>query len=224
MRTSICRALPLAAALSLATVMVQAQGEPLPLDPLTPRERAVADTIARADPRVRDFLGQESSRLINVDFIATKGGADTTRQPGVPPRRSAEALYYRADRDEGLRALVDLAGRRVTDIATVPGPSVPLSRDEIADAARLALADPRVKRLFDGRVDAFRVATEPATRAGADSARIEGLRAVAMTPGDPCYRRRCVVLFFRVGNRYVQMNRVVVDVTRQQVIVRERER
>jgi hypothetical protein len=66
---------------------------------------------------------------------------------------------------------------------------------------------------------AFRVATGPATLAGADSARIEGLRTIGATPADPCYRRRCVVLFFRVGNRYVQMNRVVVDLTRQRVLI-----
>jgi hypothetical protein len=32
------------------------------------------------------------------------------------------------------------------------------------------------------------------------------------------------MLFFRVRNRYVQMNRVVVDLTRQQVIIREGDR
>ncbi len=215
------RALTLVAALSFASAMMQAQGEPLPLDPLTAGERAVADTIARADPRVREFLGRGPSRLINVDFIGVKHVADTAQRGEVPPRRNAEALFYRSDRDQGLRVLVDLVGRQVADIAAVPGPSVPLSGDEVALAARLALADSRVVRLFGGELPAFRVATGPATRSGADSARIEGLRTVGATPRDPCYRRRCVVLFFRVGNRYVQMNRVVVDLTRQLVIVRE---
>jgi Cu2+-containing amine oxidase len=212
------KTLTLAAALALTAIEAQAQAEPLPLDPLTPAERAAADTIARADARIRDFVTGGRSRLVNVDFIALKDTADPARDV---PRRGADVLYYRTDRDEGLRAVVDLAGRQVTETSRVPGTSVPLSADEITTAARLALADPRVVRLFEGRVDQFRVATAPATREGTDSARVEGLRVVGATPADPCYRRRCVALLFRVGNRYVQLNRVLVDLGRQQVLLRE---
>jgi hypothetical protein len=221
--TTLGRALHLLAGLSLATAGVQAQ-EPLPLDPLTPNERAIADTVAREDPKVREFLRAEGSRLINVDFMVAKDPADTTQQRDAPPRRTAEVLFYRPDRDQGLRVLVDLAGRRVVSAASVPGQSVPLSNEEVVLAARLALADDRVIRLFGGRVPPFQVAKGPATRASADSARIEGLRTVAPTPEDPCYRRRCVVLFFRVRNRYVHLNRVVVDLTGRQVIIREGDR
>jgi hypothetical protein len=208
--------------LSLLSAVGGAQA-PLPLDPLTPGEQALADTVARADPRVREMLGR-GSRLVYVEFLALK---EPQRAPGAeeaPPRRSAEVLFYVPERDQGVRVLVDLAARRVVEQAPVPGQSVPLSAEEVAAAARLALADQRVVQLFGGRMPAFRVATAPATRASADSARIEGLRTVGATPRDPCYRRRCVALFFRVGNRYVHMNRVIVDLTGQRVIVQEGER
>jgi hypothetical protein len=211
--------------LSLSASVATAQRDTtLPLDPLTANEQAVADTIARSDRRVREFLRGETSRLINVEFSAAKDPADTSRQEDVPPRRAAEVLYYRTDRDQGLRVLVDLAGRRVMAAAPVPGQSVPLSSEEIAQAARLALADNRVIQLFGGRLPRFTIATRPATREEADAPRIEGLRSVAVAPEDPCYRRRCVVLFFRVRNRYLHVNRVVVDLTGQQVIIREGDR
>jgi hypothetical protein len=208
--------------LSLSTSVATAQrDEPLPLDPLTANEQAVADTIARSDRRVREFLRSGAGRLINVEFSAAKDPADTSSQGDVAPRRAAEVLYYRTDRDQGLRVLVDLASRRVTAAAPVLGQSVPISSEEIVQAARLALADDRVIRLFGGRLPRFTIATRPATRAETDVPRIEGLRSVAVVSEDPCYGRRCVVLFFRVRNRYVHVNRVVVDLTGQQVFIRE---
>jgi Cu2+-containing amine oxidase len=212
-----------AAMLSFLPALGEAQ-RPLPLDPLTPGERALADSIARADPRIRALIGGAGSRLIYVDFLAAKVPQRAPGAEEVPPRRSADVLFYLPDRDQGLRALVDLETRRVVEQVAVPGQSVPLSAAEVAEAARLALADQRVTRLFAAPMPAFRVATAPATREGVDSARIEGLRTVAASPSDPCWRRRCVVLFFRVGNRYLQMNRVIVDLTGQRVLIQAGER
>ena len=65
-----------------------------------------------------------------------------------------------------------------------------------------------------------RVATRPATREDAESARIEGLRLLGSSADDPCFRHRCILLFFRVNNRYVNVNRVVVDMTSQSVQIR----
>jgi len=214
-------AVALVVTLVLTAGETKAQNAPLPLDPLTERERVLADTIARADPRVREFLEAGRSRQINVSFIAVKRAGETDSQSDLPGRRHAEVLFYNYDRNQGVMVLVDLRARTVADVARIPGRSVPINSDEVALAARLALADQRVVRMFGGRLPRFRVATGPATLANADSARIEGLRTLGATPADPCLLHRCIVLFFRVNNRYVQMNRVVVDVTTQQVLVRE---
>ena len=213
----------LAATMFLAAAKIQAQDPPLPLDPLTAQERALADEVARSDSRVRDFLAGRS-RNIYTDFMSIKAPRVTEVRADVPSRRHAEALFYNYDRREGLRALVDLSERRVVDIARVPGQSVPINAEEVAEASRLALADPRVVRLFGGRMPAFRAATGPATREDLESARIEGLRLVGAGERDPCTRNRCIMLFFRVNNRYVQMNRVSVDLTTQQVLIRGGER
>lgn len=221
--TVVWRVLSSAAIVTLLPDVSGAQA-PLPLDPLTPRERVLAESVARADPRVREVIARGNSRLIYVDFVAVKMPQRARGGEEAPPRRSAEVLFYLPDRDQGVRALVDLAGRRVVEQVPVPGQSVPLSAEEVATAARLALADQRVRALFGREMPPFRVATAPATRAGADSARIEALRTVAVEPRDPCYRRRCVVMFFRVGGRYVQMNRVIVDLTGQRVLIQEGQR
>jgi len=204
--------------------VAKAQPErPLPLDPLTASERALTDTIVRSDPRVREFLAGGPSRLINVDFIAVKTPRESDPRNEVPLRRTAEALLYRYDTNQGIRVLVDLERRAVTDMARVPGESVPINSDEVALAAKIALADRRVLQLFGGRMPQFRIASGPATLEEGDQPRIEGLRTIGATAEDPCYRRRCVVLFFRVNNRYVQMNRVFVDLISQRVIIREGE-
>ncbi|MEO7682800.1 MAG: hypothetical protein ABIU86_02590 [Gemmatimonadaceae bacterium] len=213
-----CKAASLFATLVLFPGKGNAQDTPLPLDPLTTRERVLADTVATTDSRVQDFLGAGRARRINVSFVAPKRTGETDSM-GAPGRRHAEVMFYNYDRHQGMMALVDINARRVIEVARIPGRSVPINSDEVADAARLALADPRVVRLFGGRMPPFRVATRPSTRANADSARIEGLRTLGATPADQCYRHRCIVLFFRVNNRYVQMNRVVVDMTTQQVLI-----
>jgi Cu2+-containing amine oxidase len=211
--------------LVLSAGAAKAQPErPLPLDPLTASERALTDTIVRSDPRVREFLAGGPSRLINIDFIAVKTPRESETRNEVPPtRRTAEALLYRYDTNQGIRVLVDIGRRAVTDLVRIPGESVPINNDEVALAAKIALADRRVIQLFGGRMPEFRVATGPATLEDGDKPRIEGLRTIGVTADDPCYRRRCVVLFFRVNNRYVQMNRVFVDLISQRVIIREGE-
>lgn len=224
MTSATARAAMLAATAILAATEIQAQDPPLPLDPLTAQERALADEVARSDSRVREFLAAGRSRHIYTDFISIKEPRVTDVRSDVPSRRHAEALFYNCDRREGLRALVDLSERRVVDVARVPGQSVPINAEEVAEAARLALADQRVVRLFGNRMPAFRAATGPATREDLESARIEGLRLAGAGQRDPCTRGRCIMLFFRVNNRYVQMNRVSVDLTTQQVLIRGGER
>jgi hypothetical protein len=212
------------ATLLFAFAGLEAQGAPLPLDPLTSQERELAETIARANPTVREFVGAGRSRQINVGFIAVKVSREKDAQADLPSHRHAEVLFYNYDRDQGLRALIDLTERRVADIVRVSGQTVPINGDEVSLAARLALADPRVRRLFGDPMPAFRVATRAATRDELQLPRIEGLRTVGSTRGDPCYRHRCVMMFFRINNRYVQIHRVIVDLTTQRVLIREVER
>jgi hypothetical protein len=214
----------IALVIALSRVGVAQPERPLPLDPLTPAERAVADSVVRVDPRLREFMSAGPSRVIGIDFIAAKDERGADARSDLPTRRTAEALLYRYDLDQGLSALIDLERRGVIQTARIPGESVPINKDEVAAAAKLALADPRVARLFGDRMPPFRVATGPATLEETNQPRIEGLRTVGATRDDPCYRGRCVVLFFRVNNQYVQVNRVTVDLRSRRVLIQEGER
>jgi hypothetical protein len=192
---------------------------PLPLDPLTAQERALADTIARSDPRVRELLQSGQAELAHIEFVAMKSGADTSAGVDVPLRRHAQVIFLLGRTNEGLAILVDLERRTVVEVARSPGESVPLSLAEVERAARLTVAHPGVARLFGDRLPPFRI---EGLREGRDTAstRIEAIRTTG-PPGDTCYRRRCVVVFFRVNNRYVHVNRVLVDLLSNRVILRE---
>lgn len=203
------------------TQAIAAQG-PLPLDPLTLEERTTADSVASRDGRVRELLAGTRFIRVNTDFIAVKEANRQTED--LPARRTAEVLFYDYSNDVGLRILVGIAERRVLDLVKVPGRSVPINRSEVEQAARLALADPRVVGLFGREAPRFHVASGAAMGEEIQSPRIEGLRVVGADDNDPCFRHRCVVLFFRVNNRYVNMNRVSVDLTAQRVLLTEGDR
>lgn len=201
--------------LAFVSVAAAAQERRLPLDPLTGAERETAVSVAREHSRVRAFVERGRSRLIYSEFISVKDG-----QSGEPRGRFADVLFYRYEDDAGLRALVDLEARRVSDVAPVSGRSVPVTAEEVAEAARLALASPVVRRLFGDELQGFEPAARPPTLEELNRPRIGGLRTLGGTPTDPCARHRCVVLFFRTGNRYIHMNQVVVDLTTNEVLTR----
>lgn len=188
--------------------------KPLPLDPLTDSERARAETIARADSRVRPFLAGRT-QLIYVEFLAVK--RDESREE--PTRRHADVLFYGYESNSGLRVLVDLAANSVVDTAKVAGTSVPISQAEIEEAVQIALGSSAVRRLAGSRLSTFRGATNDRSIQN----RIEGLRTLGAGPTDPCTTGRCVELFFRTGergrNRYLFLHQVIVNLTTRETAV-----
>jgi hypothetical protein len=208
--------------LTLATLAAQPPDSPRPLDPLTARERHLADSVARANPRMRELLGAGVALLVDVGFVAGKPRVDS-KDPDAVGTRQAAVQYFVRERNIGVTALVDLSKGGVLDVTRVRGADVPLSADEVTRAARLALADDRVRKLFDGRMPAFRLEREKGeTFDTPDTAatRIDGIRLQG-PKGDKCFERRCVAIFFRVDNSYVQLGRVVVDLLSDTVMVRE---
>jgi len=114
-----------------------------PLDPLTPAERNDAERIARADGRVRDLLGSGRSRLIYVEFLSVKS------ESGAPPTvRHAEVVFYRYDEDTGVRAVVNLTTKAVTDAGRLDSGVVPLSLDEHREALTVAVRNPDVQQIL----------------------------------------------------------------------------
>lgn len=174
------------------------RGGARPLDPLTAQERDAAQRAALADSRVREVLADAPYRVVSVDFMADKGPSNETV-------RSAEVLFYRPDRDVGVRALVRLQPTSVVAVASVPGQQVPLTNEDYQSARQLALRHELVQSRFGQAVE---------------RAQIEMLRELPSNPEDPCFRHRCVLLLFRLPEGYAAGPRVVVDLTAGEVRVR----
>lgn len=183
-----------------------------PLDPLTPEELETARQVANADQRVKAALGAGRQRLIHVDFFAMKP-ADTS---GAPQRlqigRHARVLYYRYEGDQGIDVVVDLQRRAVVSVTRIEGVAVPLAAEEISDAFNIAIRNDGVRNLLGPRLNEFRVALTAADR---PETRVEGLRVIATSPRDPCYRRRCIYLLFLDRGRYLAGTKVTVNLTAQ---------
>ncbi len=187
-----------------------------PADPLTAAERDRAVEIARRVLSERGVLRPEAARLVGVELANAKIGALTERD--VTPadiRRQALVIFFRYDVNEGLLALVDLLDGSVAATETAPAQAVPIGAEEVQAAATLALASERVRAIL-GDTSVYRV---PASRADLEGNTVEGLRVLGADERDPCFRNRCIDLFFRRGGRYIVGQRVTVDLTAQQVYV-----
>jgi len=170
------------------------------LDPLTAAELRGAEQLARADSQVRRLIGERRHVLSAISFVALKQELTDTAAPSREPAplRAALVVFYVYDGDFGVRALVDLARRAVRSAELVEEEPIPMAREEIATAQRLALADPRLRERLGARPEALRV---------------EWLGVRAVDRSDPCYRRRCVQLLFRRDNLFLTRPIVIVDLT-----------
>jgi Cu2+-containing amine oxidase len=190
-----------------------------PLDPLTPEEIELVTRIVNADPQVKETLGSGRRQLIVVQFLALKSSAyREAREPEqMTIGRHAAVIFYRYDIDQGVHVIVDLEQKAVGEITKMEGKAVPLGADEVTEAFNLALRDGRVKALLGPQVNEFRVAG--LSSGDRPENRVEGLRVVATSSTDPCYRHRCLDLLFRRRDGYVRGTSVTVDLSVQTVRV-----
>lgn len=193
------------------------QQQVLPLDPLTPQEIALAARIANDDARVKREIGPGRHRLIQIQFLApaieTEPGQDLE---ALKRGRYAAVLFYRYDTDQGINVVVDLNEESVGEITRVDGRGVPLALDEVNEAFGLALHKRELRVILGPQAQEFGTA---GPRDASPENRVEGLRVVATSPRDPCYRHRCVELHFRRREGYVPATSVTVDLSAQQVKV-----
>jgi hypothetical protein len=186
-----------------------------PLDPLTPEETELATRIATSDPGVRKALGQGRQQLIQVQFYALKPAEPGRDGERLQIGRHAAVLFYRYVGDQGIHVVVDLQKRAVGEITRIEGKAVPLGTEEVAEAFNLAARDERVRSLLGPRLNEYRVAN--LAEGERPESRVEGLRVVATSLRDPCYRHRCIDLLFHDREGYVAGTSVTVDLTAQTV-------
>jgi hypothetical protein len=191
---------------------------PQPMDPLSPAERREAEGIAASDTRTRELLGKGKQRLVYVEFVSVKPqDAEPSSKDPKDIGRHAEVVYYRFAGDRGVRALVDLRGRAVVDVAELDGDAVPLTQDDVSEALRLAIKDPELQRVLGATAHTYAVASPGDARAEGQHV-VRGLLIHATSDSDPCWQRRCVQMLFRSGDAYLTDN-VVVDLTQERVRV-----
>jgi len=180
-----------------ASVSTNRQQAPQPLDPLSPEERATAEKLARSDQRALPLL-LSTAELVSVEFLSLKGAdADVVE-------RHADLLFARAERDYGVRVVVRLGNApAVTDVQRVNANAVPMTRADVDQAWRVALADKAYIAAL-GR-DPGRL-------------RVEALRMFSEDPNDPCSSGRCFYLMVRDGDFYVPAASVIVDLATQRLL------
>lgn len=194
---------------------LHSQQELQPLDPLTREETELATRIASSDPRVKKALGAGRQQLIQVQFYALKPAEMSRDDERLQIGRHAAVLFYRYVGDQGIHVVVDLQKRSVGEITRIEGKAVPLGTEEVTEAFNLAARDERVRSLLGSRLNEYRVAN--LAEGERPESRVEGLRVVATSLRDPCYRHRCVDLLFHDREGYVAGTSVTVDLTAQTV-------
>jgi len=195
-----------------------AKKQVLPLDPLTADDRGLADKIAREDPRVRELLG-DRPQLVSIALLFLKPEHEESAAPTKPVAidRHAEVLFRRED-EVGVRAVVNLSKRTVVSAERVTSMELPLTPEDISQAAKLALADVELRSALGDELKSYAAAAE-APDARTKQFAITGLRLFSKGEDDPCTKHRCVQLMFRRGRDYLSDTTVWVDLTERHVYV-----
>ncbi len=169
--------------------------------PLTERERALAIRLAENELAARD-LGA-GAYVVDVERIRGK----RTPQDRPPVPRLASVMHYRATDDTAFRSLVDLGRREVRTVEVLPHHPAPLAPQELETAADLARRNPDVRRVLGRELD---------------RAEIQALVNRFGSTEDPLYGHRVLDLLFLTPSGYVTGLEVLVDLTDERVLVRDR--
>jgi hypothetical protein len=194
---------------------------PRPFDPLTAAEKQEAERIARADPRVIQLLDNGQTELVYVAFFALKPvNPRASRDPDrLEVERGAVVVFYRFDGDFGVKALVGLGRKGVLSVERLASADVPLSQQDWTKAVQFALQNPEMQRVLGKDTDTFRgLSLRKSNAATLKQNAIRILPIVATKPNDPCFRQRCVQLWFRRGPVYL-VDSAIVNLSTGVVVV-----
>jgi len=198
------------------------EGKRLPLDPLTPEERARAERAARADKRVKELLGEDNIRLISVELLSMKVDKPSGE---ARPMRHAEVVLFQAERNAGVRVAVNLEKEAVEDAKRLNGTQVPMNADDLAEAFELAMKNEELLKALGPEAKSYRPQMRPGELTmETQEYGVTGLRVRGTEPKDPCYSGRCMQLFFRKGNAFLSEPVVTVNLTTRKVSLERRSR
>jgi len=129
------------------------------LDPLNRDEQAVAERLARSEPRVKEALGETGVRLVSALPVLIKSGESHERID--PHQRLIEVVLFHPQREIGTRVVLDLGKNRVVAFQKLESAEVPMTVDDLSDAFQLALRDAEVVKALDPEfLEAGRASTQ----------------------------------------------------------------
>lgn len=167
---------------------------PAPPLPLTAAETQLAVEVAMREIAARDLRAEGPLYFVDAEML---------RDKNAPERRLARVTHYRYAGALTITTLVDLGTQRAVDQRTEANAITPLSAEEVEEARRIALADPRVQELLRPYRDVV----------------IEPMLLQTRSREDPIFGRRVVDLLFRVGRDYLSGPQVRVDLNARTVTV-----
>jgi len=192
----------------------------LPLDPLVPQEKAIAERIARTDKRVMELVGEAGVRVVSVELLALKPESLATAQE--MPRR-AEVMLFQPEREVGAKIAVNLQRGTVEQVERLSSREVPMTQQDLSDAFQLALGEPELQKILP-ELPSYHVQTANESQVlVAAQNMVTGLPIRGTKPNDPCTKHRCMQLFFKRGRDYLSEASVIVDLSAKHVYV-ERKR
>ncbi|MEE9296008.1 MAG: hypothetical protein V3W34_13735 [Phycisphaerae bacterium] len=184
---------------------------PTPAPSLAPSAKLVAsedvpDTVAQTARDLAEKQPALQATLLSarVVYIGTELVRQKTADGEDDPRKIYRVIHYRYDDDVTIHSLVNLGESAVLDQQEIPHLPTSLSQEELDTASALAMKDRRVRDALGKDVDRVQ---------------IEALVIRAANRKDRWFGHRVVQLLFRVGRDYRHSPRVIVDLTKNAVLV-----
>ncbi|WP_055701409.1 MULTISPECIES: hypothetical protein [Streptomyces] len=186
-------------------------------DPLTDEEikRAEKASVSgQMRSSARDVEGDRGPQLLSTNLSEPEPGDNGAAAP-----RRAEVVYYDYKKDAVITRTVNLETGKVDDTTTTQNVQPPPSQEELAEGARLLIADP----LGKGLKKDFKHATGKALT-GPDQLQLSGMvfrkETVERVPADlaACGKNRCLQVVTKVKNGpWIDTRSFVVDLSTRSV-------
>ena len=206
----------------LAMAICGGSGAAAPLDPLAVSEREAArDAAMRTLTAARAFSSRSTATATATATVKTRNAGELEmllverHQPdknAVDPPRSADVYVYDYSSDTLRHAIVDVASSRVLTTREMKGVQLPLTKNEVARAFDILLADAGARRAVSqefsritGRLLGGPQDMQVKAFAFLSASKPEGLNAAAMR----CGMHRCAQLLLSVEDVVLDVSPIV---------------
>ncbi len=143
----------------------------------------------------------KNSKVVYIGTEIVRQKSETGKDSPIKIYRT---IHYRYSDDAAIFSLVNPDKQTVLKQRAIPHFPVSLAREELDTAKALALADPKVKKSLGENVSRIKV---------------EALVIRPFSEKDPWFGHRVIRLLFKDGRNYRHNPKVIVDLTKKNVLV-----